>query len=203
VAWVAGVLGFLALAGGSYLAFARMQALSPADASVAFANLAYVKLDQIATAKSPAIPVVIPDTPQWVRIRRKWGEPDFLIAAISAGKSSCYCLPKLPVTINLVRDGDQIPIEPTGPPYGHSSACELSSFGFNAAPGTKLTVSVVKNGTESLPPGDLIIVGSWWNTKDKLVGLALDQWLGNAPTIAIVGGVGLILAPWLIWRRRA
>jgi hypothetical protein len=201
---VVGVLGLLALAAGSYLAFPRTQYLSPADANVALANLGDVKLDRVAATDSLAIALEIPDTPQWARIRRKWGEPDFVIAAVSPVKSVCHCLPKMPMTITLVRDGDQIPIEPTGAPYGHSSVCELSSFKFKAAPGTKLTVGVAKNGTEPLPPGDLIVVGNWWNTKDKLVGVSLDQELRSVPTIAMVGGsVLVLLAASLIWRRRA
>jgi hypothetical protein len=198
-----GVLGLLALAAGSYLAFPRTQNLSQADAAAALANIADVKLDHIAATDSLAIPVVIPDTPQWVRIRRNWGEPDFVIAAVSPD-NSCYCLPKLRLTITVADNGEQIPQQPAGPPYGHSSDCSTSTLKFNAAPGTTLTVSVVKNGTGSLPQGELIIVGSWWNTKDKLVGIALDQELGSVPTIAIISGLVLILfAGLLTWRRPA
>lgn len=202
IALAVGTLGLLVFAAGSFLAFTRMLDPSPADANVALANLADVKLDHIAATDSLAISLVIPDTPQWVRIRRKWGDPDFLVAAVSPS-NSCYCLPKLPIAITATHDGDEIPIQASGPPYGHSSECSTSTFKFNAAPGTKLTVSAVKNGTEPLPPGDLIIVGSWWNTKDKLVGISLDEELRNVSTIAIVGGVGLVFAAWLIWRRRA
>jgi hypothetical protein len=203
IALAVGALGLLVLAAGSFLAFIRMRDLSPADANVALANLTDVELDRIPSRDSLAISVVIPDTPQWARIRRVWGTPDFLIAAVSPAKS-LYCLPTLPVTIAVIQGGDQIQTEPAGAPYGHSSVCELSSFKFNAAPGTRLTVGVAKNGTEPLPPGDLIVVGSWWNTKDKLVGVSLDQELRSVPTIAMVGGFVLVLlAASLIWRRPA
>ncbi len=170
-----GVLGLLALAAGSFLVVTRMQDLSPADASAALANLTDVELDRIVTTDPVAVSLVIPDTPQWARIRQKWGEPDFLIAAISPARSFCYCLPRVPMTITVADNADQIPRQPAGPPYGYSDDCPTSTLKFNAAPGTKLTISVAKNGTEPVPPGDLIIVGSWWNTKDKLVGISVDE----------------------------
>jgi hypothetical protein len=202
IALAVGALGLLVLAAGSFLTFIRMRDLSPADANVALANLADVKLDRVAATDSLAIALEIPDTPQWARIRRKWGEPDFLIAAVSPA-NSLFCLPTLPVTIAVIQGGDQIQTEPAGAPYAYSSDCPTSSRKFNAALGSRLRVEVAKTGTGLLPPGELIVVGSWSNTKDKLVGVSLDQELGNVPTIAIVGGVGLILAAWLIWRRPA
>jgi hypothetical protein len=77
----------------------------------------------------------------------------------------------------------------------------MSALKFNAAPGTKLTISVAKNGTEPVPPGDLIIVASWWNTKDKLVGISLDEELRKVANFGIVSGSVLLLAGWLTWRR--
>ena len=202
IALVLGVLGLLVLAAGSFLTFTRVLDLSPADANVALANLADVKLDRVPATDSLVISLVIPDTPQWVRIRREWGEPDFVIAAVSPS-NSCYCLPKLPLTFTVADSAKRIQLQPAFPPYGHPSECATSTFEFKAVPGTKLTVRVVKNGTEPLPPGDLIIVRSWWNTKDKLVGIALDQDLQSTSTIAMVAGVGLVLAASLTWRRRA
>jgi hypothetical protein len=80
----------------------------------------------------------------------------------------------------------------------------LSSRSFNAAAGTKLMISVAKSGSEALPPGDLIIVASWLDTKDKLVGIMLDKEFRKISTAAIVSGLVLIsLAAWLTWRRSA
>lgn len=200
---IVGLLGLLTLAAGGFLTSKRLQDLSQADASAALANLADVQLDRIAATDPLAISVVIPNTPQWARIWRSWGEPDFLIAALSPVKSFCYCLAKLPVTITVADIAGQIPRQPAGPPYAYSADCPTSTLKFEAAPGTKLTVSVAKNGTQPLPPGDLIIVGSWWNTKDKLVGIALDEELRKVANSAIVSGSVLLLAGWFIWRRLA
>jgi hypothetical protein len=108
------------------------------------------------------------------------------------------------VTIAVIQGGDQIQTEPAGTPYAYSSDCPTSSRKFNAAVGSRLRVEVVKTGTGLLPPGELIVVGSWSNTKDKLVGVSLDQELRSVPTIAMVGGsVLVLLAAFLIWRRPA
>jgi hypothetical protein len=204
IALTVGALGLSVLAAGSFLAFIRMRDLSPADANVALANLADVKLDRVAATDSLVISLVIPDTEQWARIRQRWGAPDFFIAAVSPVKSICYCLTKLPITITLADNADQIPSQPAGPPYSYSSDCPLSTLKFNAAPGTKLTVSVARNQANPLPPGDLIIVASWRNTKDKLVGISLDEELRTVSTIAILSGSALVLlAALLTWRRRA
>lgn len=204
IALVLGLLGLLPLAAGCFLVVTRMRDLSPADGSAALANLARAELDRITSREPLTISLVIPDTPQWARIRRTWGKPDFLIAAVSPARSFCYCLPKVPMTITVAGNADQIPRQPAGPPYGYSDDCPTSTLKFNAAAGTKLTISVAKNGIEPVPPGDLIIVGSWWNTKDKLVGISLDEELRNAATFAIASGsVLILLAAWLIWRRFA
>jgi hypothetical protein len=202
-ALIVGLVGLLTLAAGGFLAFTRLQDLSQADASAALANLADVQLDRIAATDPPAISVVIPKTPQWARIRRKWGEPDFLIAAVSPVKSFCYCIAKLPMRVTVADNADQIPRQPAGPPYAYSADCPASTLKFSAAPGTNVIVSVAKNGTQPLPAGDLIIVGSWWNTKDKLVGIAVDEELRNIANSGIVSGSVLLLAGWFIWRRFA
>jgi hypothetical protein len=106
------------------------------------------------------------------------------------------------MTIAVMQGEEQVPTEPAGAPYGYSSECSLSSRKFNTAPGAKLTILVTKNGTEPLPPGELIIVASWLNTKDRLAGIGLDEDFRMISTAAIVGGLGLIsLAVWLTWRR--
>lgn len=201
IALVLSALGILVLVGGGFLAFIRGRGLSSADATAALANLAEAQLDRVAATDSLAMSLVVPDTPQWVRIRQSWGAPDFLIAGVTPAKS-LYCISKLPVTIAVMRGEEQIPTEPAGAPYGYSSECSLSSRRFNAAPGAKLTILVTKNGTEPLLPGELIVVASWLNTKDRLAGIGLDKDFRTISTAAIAGGLGLIsLAVWLTWRR--
>lgn len=119
--------------------------------------------------------------------------------------SAVDLLPFLLARYNSGKKGeDQIDTEPASAPYGYPSDCPTSSRKFKAAPGSRLTVAVVKTGAGPLPQGELIVVGSWLNTKDKLVGIALDEDLRKVSKIAVISGsVLILLASWLIWRRPA
>jgi hypothetical protein len=201
IALVLAALGIPALIGGSFLTIFRTPRLSQADGTAAFAYLAKVNLDRISASESLSLSLPIPDTPQWVRIRQRWGVPDFLISAKSQAKT-LYCLSKLPVTFAVMSGREQIATEPSGAPYGYSSDCPLSSRKFHAAAGTKLTIRVARNGSEPLPAGELIIAGNWSNSKDKLAGITIDEDFGKISTVAIAGGLVLIsLAAWLSRRR--
>src|SRR3982074_2486759 len=77
------VAGLLLLIPGTLSVPSMMFGLKSGDDQVALTPLASVGLDRIGTA--PLITkLVIPDTPQWRRIRRVWGEPAFIISAVSS-----------------------------------------------------------------------------------------------------------------------
>jgi hypothetical protein len=90
------------------------------------------------------------------------------------------------------------------PPYGYSSDCKRSSLAFQAAPGPELAVTITKSGDRPLPSGDLIIVSNWPNTKDKLVGISLDEKLRRILTAtSSVGVVLMVIAVGILVRRRS
>ena len=73
--------------------------------------------------------------------------------------------------------------------------CESSSLRFRAAAGDELTLEVAKTGVGETT-GDLIVVGDWFNTKDKLVGVALDKdfepllkWPSIAGSLLVLSGL--------------
>lgn len=91
-------------------------------------------------------------------------------------------------------NGRVIALRPGGGPYGYSTNCESSSLRFRATVGDELTLVVTKTG-EGVT-GDLIVVGDWFNTKDKLVGVALDKdlepflkWPSIAGSLLVLSGV--------------
>jgi hypothetical protein len=193
-----GVAGLLLLVPGALFI---PSALKPGDDVVALTPLASVRLDQIGTA--PLVTkLVIPDTPQWRRIRRAWGDPHFIIAVVSSEKRFAYCLPKLGIGVEVRGQGDAIPLEFLYPPYGYSSDCERSSLAFKAAPGTELAVTITKSGDQPIPSGEVIIVSDWLNTKDKLVGISLDEELRPILTATSSLGCGLIVIAASIFVRR-
>ena len=177
--------------------------LKSGDDMVALKPLASVRLDRI--GKTPLITkLVVPDTPQWRRIRRVWGDPAFVISAVSSEKRFAYCLPDLGVILEVTGQGKNIPLEFSNPPYGYSSDCERSSLAFQAVPGSELAVTITKSGDHPLPSGELTIMSNWLNTKDKLVGISLDETLRPILTAtSSLGFVLVVIAVWTLVRRRS
>jgi len=193
-----GVVGLLLMVPGAL--FLTNTGLSSEDANVALTPLLTIPLDRIGTYGRTR--VLIPDTPQWKRIRREWGEPEWIIAAVEPEKEFAYCLPELGLTI-LVGDHERpLPLQSSYPPYGYSTDCAASTISFNATPGTELNVSILKSSDRPLPSANLIIVGRWLYTKDKLVGIYLDEEV--RPILIVTSALGLILvgSAGYVWNRR-
>lgn len=174
--------------------------LTDADALIALQPLIRLPLDRISEGHlSERLP--IPDTRQWTRIRTVWGEPDIVISVVDATGRNLICLPSIPLRIDLTnRSGSSLTLRRGSSPYGYSEACSESSLRFQTTPGDTLKISVATSGQQSLPPGDLIVVRDWWNTKDKLVGVYLNddidsftRWTSVVGILFLVAGAILIL----------
>jgi hypothetical protein len=178
--------------------------VKPAEADIAFANLAEVQLDRLEAMRSLSVPVVIADTPDWVHIRHVWGEPDYIIAAISPSQRSIYCLSDLGLAIDMIHQGSRVQTESSAVPHGYSlysRGCATVAVKFRASPGNKLTVSITKSKMRPLPPGELIIRPEWWNTKDKIVGISLDEDVRQLiPILFVLGSLLALPAAVLLFR---
>lgn len=175
------------------------------DPSVALAPLASIPLARV--GKQHAMKVVVPDTDQWRRIRRNWGEPDLVVAALSKDGPD-RCLADLAKEVEVTTRSNPIPLKRAAAGYGHSSACGLSSFAFRAPPAAELLVTVTKRDLLPWPIGDLVVRCDWPNTKDKLVGISIERDLQKLHPLAgagaITGLLFLALASDLRrWRRQA
>ena len=193
-----GVVGLLLLVPG--VLFVTNTGLNSEDAGVALTPLTSIPLDRIGTFHRTT--VLIPDTPQWKRIRREWGEPEWIIAAVSHEELSTYCFRDLALTIRVTQREKPVPVEISYSPYEYGSGCVDGSFKFRATPGTDLSVSVLKADGRTLPSGELIIVGGWANTKDKLVGISLDRELRGFVAVTSILGFILIGSAGYVWKRR-
>lgn len=170
------------------------------DASIALNPIARIPLDTLRKGPFSAT-LIVPDTVRWKRIRKAWGEPEFVISAVEPTRRFTLCLPKMPARIELCdAAGRVVSLQPAGAPYGYSASCELSSLRFQAARGDKLTLKVTETGSGTVPAGYLIVVGDWFNTKDNLVGLDLDKdidslvkWLSIIGCLLVVAGGGVII----------
>jgi hypothetical protein len=169
--------------------------LSQDDAAAALSPLARVPLHQLQNSDSAAVIVTIPNNAQWSRIRGKWGEPDYLIAAIEHPQSArlVHCFDQLGIKVEATNESGLIPLKTAQGccPYGYSSACPDSGQEFRAATGSDLTLDATST-THSMPVGELIVICYWKNNvKDKLVGIMLDDDLWRISEIA--GPIGFIL----------
>lgn len=191
-----GITGVLLIAAAGWLYFTTT-GLMPGDDAMALANIAEIPLDSIQTEGSLSIRVIIPATPKWARIRNAWGEPDFIITAVSELKPLAY-LTDLGIRVDVMKRGIPIRVDGFAIPYGYSSNCSTGNFRFRAAPGSEMTLVSREQLPLRCPLGDLIVVGSWWNTKDKLVGVALDEELHPVLIDVSISGLILILAALVI-----
>jgi hypothetical protein len=195
--WLGGIGSLLLVPGILWVAGSKSR-LSDEDARVALQPLKRIQLAGI--DRGPlSVTLMIPDTAQWTKIRKGWGEPDLVISAVEPAGSFALCLPEVPVRIVLIdAAGRLIPLQPGGAPYGYSTSCPSSSLRFHADPGSELTLKLVGHGTGTVPAAELIVKNDWFNTKDKLVGLALVKdieslvkWLSIAGFLLVASGVGV------------
>ena len=200
--WLA-IAGLVVLAPGVVWFFSPR--LNDADMSAAFASLARVPLDQIERTHSAVVSVTIPDTAHWRRMRRAWGDPGYLLAAESP-TGLLYCLDELGIQTEATYRGRLVPAEKPDAPYGHSIEC-LGTIGerFRVPPGAEITIHVTATTEHPLPPGEVVLVPDWdWGTKDKIVGVMLDE--DTRKVFMVTSGIGLILivsAACLVARRNA
>jgi hypothetical protein len=199
---IAVAVGLLIFCPGVILLMSTMFGLNIEDERTALAPLASIPLDAIGKQPLKAMKVVIPDTAQWKRIRREWGTPKFIISAVSSGRLLAFCLADLKIGIEVFEHGNPVHAEVSGAPYSYSANCGGSSLGFEAAPGTELRVVISPLGQRPWPSGEIVVLGSWPDTKDKLVGGALDRELRPIAVCASILGLILIGLSIAFWRRK-
>ena len=170
------VFGLLALIPGAAMFIYLWIGLQPGDDDVALAPLVTIPLDQIAEHSPFSTQLSIPDTARWRRIRKVWGEPEFVVFAASRGSSGfSYDLSELQITVTVSQNGHPVPTRWADMPYGYSAKSIVRPVGFRAAPGSELLLVISGSGQSQLPHGQLIVRGDWPSVKDKLVGASIDE----------------------------
>ena len=200
--WLSSIGGLLALPGVLWIANSGTR-LNDNDVSRALEPLTRIHLGGI--SKTPlSVTLTIPDTARWTRVRKAWGEPEFVISATDPTGRFALCLPEMGVRVEL-RDatGRVIALRPGFGPYGYSTNCESSSLRFRAAAEGELTLAVAKTGEgmSKVPAGDLIVVGDWLYTKDKLVGVGLDKDIESLLKWTSITGYLLVLSGVAVFAR--
>jgi|SRR5579862_3107249 len=104
------VLGLLVFVPGAVLFVCTLRSLTREEDLVAENPVATIPLDQFGRQASTEVNVIIPDSRQWKRIRRDWGDPDFIISAVSSERQLfAYCLADLGMRAEVYQHGKPIP----------------------------------------------------------------------------------------------
>jgi len=168
------------------------------DVTAALAPIASFPLSETYRGGSVLLPVAVPDTPRWQRIRRSWGEPDFAILVTPADHRAA-CLARIGLQIQVREDDRAVPVWADGAPYGYSADCDQSSIRFHASPGAKLNVQI--SGDRSIPINEhLVVTSDWRYFKDNIVGSELDHKVVRAGTVMFLAGILLLVVAALLRR---
>ncbi|MEO8371092.1 MAG: hypothetical protein ABI806_18050 [Candidatus Solibacter sp.] len=204
--WLVALGGVILIPGGIWFSTSRTR-LTKNDDATALQPLIRIPLASLHEQPLTTM-LTIPKSPPWARIRRAWGEPEFVISASEPTGRTVMCLSSMPVRIEVVNtNGSAISMQAGAGPYGYSDYCSGSSLRFQATGGSVLTLKITKVELRPVPAGDVIVLVDWWNTKDKLVGVALDEETGFLlKRLSIAGilliAVGAMLVVWDYSRRQ-
>ena len=177
--------------------------IRPNDTSAAFRNLAEVPAWELRQKHIVSVSVTMPDDAVWRRIRRSWGDPAYEIALVSSLNERQYCFDG--ISVSAVERGRQQRLEQAGWMYGFGSddsvpqQCQSAGQEFHAAPGSVVDVTLK---AAQVGPGEMIVVRPVWdNTKDKLVGVGLDEDIRLILKWTLVVGLGVMVLSALMFVR--
>jgi hypothetical protein len=175
------------------------------DEDTAFAILATVPLSKIQTAKSAAVSFSVPSGRHWTRLRRSWGDPGYIIAAVippEYGRLKMYCFDSLGITARVHVDGKPVlSTEAHELPYNYSSysSCQATGITFRARPKSMVDVTFAGTRDMKLPRGDLIITSYFTDLFAEVDAVVVSDDLELPVTIVAAGGLSLLLAAGLLW----
>jgi hypothetical protein len=208
--WVCAV-GLLLVLAGIWVRAAAIGTPQPDEFKAAFTRLADVPMDLTQTGRSVELTPVIPNDEVWRRVRKRWGEPSYIVAAVSSPPENyMYCLSQLGLMASVTADG--VPVTTftaDQPPYGYSAnlSCKQLALRFAAAPGQHLQIAITGQ-PDRVSKGDRIIVEPFWtdDTKDRRVGYALVEELHLSALwriLVTLGAASTMYGFWGIVKRRA
>jgi len=91
--WLSAIGGLLVLPGVLWFGGSGTRPNND-DVSSALKPLTRIHLDSI-DEKPLSVALIIPNTARWTRIRKAWGEPEFVFSAIDPTGRFAQCLPEM------------------------------------------------------------------------------------------------------------
>lgn len=197
-------VGLVVVTAGIWVRAAATGTPHPDEFKAAFTRLADGPMDLTQTGKSAELTATIPNDEVWRRIRKRWGEPTYIVAAVSSPPENyMYCLSQLGLTASVTADG--VPVTTftaDQPPYEYSAnlSCTQLAVRFAATPGQRLQIAITGQ-PDHVSKGDRIIVEPYWtdDTKDRRVGYALVEELHLKTVWRILVALGVALTIYGFW----
>jgi hypothetical protein len=197
-------LALILLAGGVLLLLPGACSLATSgptrdDVGVAFEKVVQVGLDSFRTGAPVRFSFTVPDSAQWARIRKSWGDRGYIALGVRREGRTEWIVPfsTLDLDLKVTRSGESLPLESaTEPPYGYSSSGQGDhGVMFKPRPGDEVAITITARRSETLPAGDLVIEPYWDGyAKDHIVGAMLESDLRPYVWSMTILGIGLLAA---------
>lgn len=165
------------------------------DTAVAFTRLAEVSLKRVQDERSIDLTFITPNDAVWRRIRRHWGDPGYVVVAAAPGdRDYVYCLKDLGINVRAMIGSTALDMETAEyAPYGYSSKCKPVGLLFRTAPDTAVRIQIMATNRITVS-GDLVVEPYWTvGTKDRLVGISIQEDLHIQTVANALAVAGLIL----------
>ena len=192
IKWIVLIFGLLLLVLGACGWYELSLRIQTSDAMLAFQPLAEIPSSQLSGEVS--VEVSAPQGSQWDRIKRSWGEPEYEVAVVSARVAHGYkhCLDV--ITVRADAGGKPLKSEAGDWLYGYSTApdsshCNTYGVRFRIPERTMVDMHFVAVAGPLPIDTKVVVVPVWFYTKDKLVGLSIDQDLRNISKWTMVLGL--------------
>jgi hypothetical protein len=173
-----------------------------ADIHRALTPIATVAAEQFTDGRDRQIHFSVPDDDQWRRIRRRMGQPDFVIVLATDPEQRnpvAYSATKARVSAQVTVNGRSITVTSTGElPWNYAASSDKDARKFRANPSDAVSMSV-RLSAPTLPHDARLMIFPIWNgleTWDWLDGTAMGQGLAEllAPYLVGLGCLMILLA---------
>lgn len=154
-----------------------------------------IPLETLRSAGRASVVFRVPETKQWERLRREWGEPHYLVFAYRRERSSHYIQPfgELDLAVRATSNGETLVTErASDAPYSYSSRTTDVGIVFRGMPGAEIRLDVEAKDAPSRRDGEFVVEPQWpGSLKDRIVGAMLEE--SAAPYVTGAGIVGVLL----------
>jgi hypothetical protein len=145
----------------------------------------------------------VPNSQQWTKLRKAWGEPRYIVFACSDDYDRLHPFRSVSVVVEASVNGQQLAVTPAEwPPYVYSFEGRDFGVTFQPRPGDRVVVNLKTTRPEPLPEGELRVEPQWdGSMKDRIVNAGLNRQFSFAATISVFVGALMVLGgAALSWR---